>query len=83
MPGKTQSHVEQLLFQKYSPAAVLLNQDGDIPYLNGRTGALLEPAAGKANWDIHAMARDGSRQPGALRGIAARLTPRCWNWSSS
>ncbi|MEG1117700.1 MAG: CheR family methyltransferase, partial [Janthinobacterium sp.] len=47
MPGKIQSHVEQLLLQKYSPAAVLLNQDGDILYINGRTGAFLEPAAGK------------------------------------
>lgn len=61
MPGKIQSHVEQLLLQKYSPAAVLLNQDGDILYINGRTGAFLEPAAGKANWNIHAMARDGLR----------------------
>ncbi|MDZ5635600.1 chemotaxis protein CheB [Janthinobacterium sp. GMG1] len=61
MPGKIQSHVEQLLLQKYSPAAVLLNQDGDILYINGRTGAFLEPAAGKANWNIHAMAREGLR----------------------
>ncbi|MDQ4625690.1 chemotaxis protein CheB [Janthinobacterium lividum] len=61
MTGKIQSHVEQLLLQKYSPAAVLLNQDGDILYINGRTGAFLEPAAGKANWNIHAMARDGLR----------------------
>ena len=61
MPGKIQSHVEQLLLQKYSPAAVLLNQEGDILYINGRTGAFLEPAAGKANWNIHAMARDGLR----------------------
>ncbi|MGV8868747.1 MAG: chemotaxis protein CheB [Janthinobacterium svalbardensis] len=61
MPGKIQSQVEQLLLQKYSPAAVLLNQDGDILYINGRTGAFLEPAAGKANWNIHAMAREGLR----------------------
>ena len=61
MTGKIQSHVEQLLLQKYSPAAALLNQDGDILYINGRTGAFLEPAAGKANWNIHAMAREGLR----------------------
>ncbi|MFM2088945.1 MAG: hypothetical protein RLZZ237_3814 [Pseudomonadota bacterium] len=61
MPGKIQSHVEQLLLQKYSPAAALLNQDGDILFINGRTGAFLEPAAGKANWNIHAMAREGLR----------------------
>jgi two-component system CheB/CheR fusion protein len=61
MSGKIQIHVEQLLLQKYSPAAVLLNEDGDILYINGRTGAFLEPAAGKANWNIHAMAREGLR----------------------
>ncbi|MES2742735.1 MAG: chemotaxis protein CheB [Pseudomonadota bacterium] len=61
MPGKIQSHVEQLLLQKYSPAAALLNEQGDILYINGRTGAFLEPAAGKANWNIHAMAREGLR----------------------
>ncbi|MEC5164018.1 MULTISPECIES: PAS domain-containing protein [unclassified Janthinobacterium] len=61
MPGKIQSHVEQLLLQNYSPAAALLNPDGDILYINGRTGAFLEPAAGKANWNIHAMAREGLR----------------------
>ncbi|WP_426075893.1 chemotaxis protein CheB [Janthinobacterium sp. PSPC3-1] len=69
MPGKIQAHVEQLLLQKYSPAAALLNQDGDILYINGRTGAFLEPAAGKANWNIHAMARDGLRYelPGLIK----------------
>jgi two-component system, chemotaxis family, CheB/CheR fusion protein len=61
MPGKIQIHVEQLLLQKYSPAAALLNHEGDILYINGRTGAFLEPAAGKANWNIHAMAREGLR----------------------
>jgi len=58
MTGNIQSHVEQALLKKHSPAAVLLNPDGDILYIHGRTGAFLEPAAGKANWNIHAMARD-------------------------
>jgi two-component system CheB/CheR fusion protein len=61
MSGKIQSHIEQLLLQKYTPPAVLLNGEGDILYINGRTGAFLEPAAGKANWNIHAMAREGLR----------------------
>jgi two-component system CheB/CheR fusion protein len=70
MPGKIQTHVEQLLLQKYSPAAALLNLDGDILYINGRTGAFLEPAAGKANWNIHAMAREGLRHE--LAGLIAQ-----------
>ncbi|KQW93868.1 chemotaxis protein CheB [Massilia sp. Root418] len=61
MNGNLQSQVEQLLLKKHTPAAVLLNHDGDILYIHGRTGVYLEPAAGKANWNIHAMARDSLR----------------------
>jgi two-component system CheB/CheR fusion protein len=48
---------DQLLLQKYAPAALLVNGLGDILYVSGRTGRYLEPAAGKANWNIHVMAR--------------------------
>jgi len=61
MNGNLQTQVEQLLLKKHSPAAVLLNSHGDIMYIHGRTGVYLEPAAGKANWNIHAMAREGLR----------------------
>ena len=44
-----------------SPPAVLVNDKGDILYISGRTGKYLEPAAGKANWNIFAMAREGLR----------------------
>ncbi|MFO7993167.1 MAG: chemotaxis protein CheB [Marinobacter sp.] len=57
-----QSAADNLLLQVYSPAAVVLNADADIVYISGRTGKYLEPAAGKANWNIHAMARDGLRE---------------------
>ncbi len=56
-----QTFAEQLVLQRYSPASVLINQDGDILYITGRTGKYLEPAAGKANWNIYAMAREGLR----------------------
>ncbi|MGD7033559.1 chemotaxis protein CheB [Methylotuvimicrobium buryatense] len=64
-----QTLADQFLLQHFSPAAVLVNADGDILYINGRTGKYLEPAAGKANWNIYAMARDGLRHilSGALR----------------
>jgi two-component system CheB/CheR fusion protein len=52
---------DQLLLQRFSPAAVLTNDKGDILYITGRTGNYLEPAAGKANWNIYAMAREGLR----------------------
>lgn len=53
---------EKLLLQKYSPAAVLVNDKGDIVYTSARTGKYLEPAVGKANLNIFAMARDGLRR---------------------
>jgi chemotaxis methyl-accepting protein methylase/PAS domain-containing protein len=56
---KLQALVDQMLLQKYSPAAVLTNEKGDIIYISGRTGKYLEPAAGKANLNIFAMAREG------------------------
>jgi two-component system CheB/CheR fusion protein len=56
-----QSLAEQLLLQHFSLPAVLVNDKGDILYINGRTGKYLEPAAGKANMNIFAMAREGLR----------------------
>jgi two-component system CheB/CheR fusion protein len=52
---------DQLLLQNYSPAGVLVNENGDIIYISGHTGKYLEPAVGKANMNIFAMLRDGLR----------------------
>ncbi|MBU4262034.1 MAG: PAS domain-containing protein [Proteobacteria bacterium] len=54
-----QTLADQLLLQQFSPPAVLVSDKGDILYISGRTGKYLEPAAGKANWNIYAMAREG------------------------
>ncbi len=56
-----QTLADQVLLQTFSPPAVLVNEAGDILYISGRTGRYLEPAAGKANWNIHVMARPGLR----------------------
>lgn len=61
---------DQLIQQTWAPAAVLVNADGDILYVSGRTGKYLEPAVGKTNTNVHAMARDGLRQ--ALIGVIPR-----------
>jgi len=50
---------DQLLLQHFSPPGVLVNPDGDIVYISGRTGKYLEPAVGKANLNIFAMLREG------------------------
>jgi chemotaxis methyl-accepting protein methylase len=60
-PVNLQTLADQLLLQRYSPPAVLVNDQGDILYISGRTGTYLEPSAGKANWNIFAMAREGLR----------------------
>ena len=60
-PANLQSLADQLLLRQFAPAAVLVNDRGDIVYINGRTGRYLEPAAGRANWNVHAMAREGVR----------------------
>ncbi|MBU3160589.1 PAS domain-containing protein [Clostridium frigoris] len=54
-----QSMADKLVLKYYSPAAVLVDGKGDILYITGRTGKYLEPAAGKVNWNIFAMAREG------------------------
>ena len=55
------SLANQVLLQEFSPPAVLVNEQGDVIYINGHTGKYLEPAAGKANWNIHVMARPAIR----------------------
>lgn len=60
-PANLQSLADQWLLQSHAPPAVLVNEAGDIVYISGRTGRYLEPAAGKANWNIHVMARPAIR----------------------
>jgi two-component system, chemotaxis family, CheB/CheR fusion protein len=60
-PANLQSLADQMLLAAFSPPAVLVTAGGDIVYISGRTGKYLEPAAGKANWNIHVMARPGIR----------------------
>jgi two-component system CheB/CheR fusion protein len=61
MADNLQNLADQLLLQRYAPASVMVNEKGDIIYITGRTGKYLEPVAGKANWNIYAMAREGLR----------------------
>ncbi|SBT08138.1 MCP methyltransferase/methylesterase, CheR/CheB with PAS/PAC sensor (fragment) [Candidatus Accumulibacter aalborgensis] len=54
---------EQALLQQLAPACALVNGQGDILYLHGRTGMYLEPAPGEAGVNnILKMARQGLRQ---------------------
>jgi two-component system CheB/CheR fusion protein len=60
-PHSLQSLADQLVLECYSHPAVLVNDRGDILYVSGHTGKYLEPAAGKANWNLFVMAREGLR----------------------
>lgn len=64
--------VERLLLQRYAPPSALVDSKGQILYIHGRTGQFLEPAAGKANWNIVQMSREGLRLPlaNALRNAS-------------
>jgi two-component system, chemotaxis family, CheB/CheR fusion protein len=56
-----QAQADHFLLRHYAPAAVLTTAQGDIVYVSGKTGKYLEPAMGKANFNVFAMARDGLR----------------------
>lgn len=57
---------DHLLLHQFSPASVLVNENGDIVYFSGRTGKYLEPAVGKANMNIFAMLRPGFQNDFAI-----------------
>ncbi|MGH7436960.1 MAG: chemotaxis protein CheB [Polyangiaceae bacterium] len=58
-----QTLADRLLVQRYVPIGVLCDDKGNILYISGRSGKYLEPVAGKADWNILAMAREGLRHP--------------------
>ena len=54
-----QTLADQLLLQRYAPAAVLVARNGDILHVSGNTGKYLNPAGGQTNWNVLAMVREG------------------------
>jgi two-component system, chemotaxis family, CheB/CheR fusion protein len=72
-----QTLADRLLLQRFSPASVLINDQGDILYITGKTGKYLEPAAGKANMNIYSMAREGlnTMLTGAIRKAKQNYEP--------
>ncbi|MCK9297177.1 MAG: PAS domain-containing protein [Desulfobulbaceae bacterium] len=49
------------MLEHFTPACVLVNDRGDIFYIQGRTGRYLEPSQGKPRMNILDMARPGIR----------------------
>ena len=57
--GPFASLVQRELLRQYTPPAVVINEKGEILYVNGRTGRYLEPAPGLSGLNIFDMAREG------------------------
>ena len=68
--------VQRALLDSYGPPSVVVNSEGDILYVTGRTGKYLEPSSGKVNNNVFAMARQGLREDlgAALHNAAAHKT---------
>src|SRR5262249_36823670 len=53
--------VDTLVMERFAPAHVVVNRDGDIVHYSPRTGKYLEPAVGLPDRQLIAMARRGLR----------------------
>ena len=52
---------QKILTEYYGPAAILVNDNGETLYLDGRTDRYIKVPSGEASRDLLAMARDGLR----------------------
>jgi two-component system CheB/CheR fusion protein len=68
---------QRALMDLYGPPSVVVTPEGDIVYVNGHTGKYLEPASGKVNNNVFAMAREGLREELgiAIHNAATRRAP--------
>ena len=60
--GRLQAAADRLLLQEFAPALVLADPQGNILYTSGYIGPYLDAPAGRADWNLHAMARGGLRE---------------------
>lgn len=54
-------HIQRLLLNRFVPTSLVLNDEGEIFYIHGHTGAYLEPAQGEPRSNALDMAREGLR----------------------
>ncbi len=58
-PAGLEKVVDDILYTRYIPATVVINQEMEILQFRGSTGLFLEPARGKANFNLMKMVRPG------------------------
>lgn len=77
LPPDVEALAARIARQRPAVAGVLVNRQGEILHVLGRTGHYLEPAAGYAQWNVVAMARPGLREAiaAALPEAFDRRTP--------
>ena len=54
-----QKAAESILFNNFTPAAVIVNENKEIIYFHGNTSAFLLPPQGKPNFNLLKMVREG------------------------
>ena len=61
LAGETdaQKEADRVLLARYAPAGVLVNEELRVLQFRGRTGPYLEPAPGRASYDLAKMLREG------------------------
>jgi two-component system CheB/CheR fusion protein len=60
-PGQASmaAHVQRLLLARFAPPSVVVDAQGNIVYVQGRTGLYMEPAEGQPTNNVLQMAREG------------------------
>jgi two-component system, chemotaxis family, CheB/CheR fusion protein len=66
----SQREADQLLLARYAPAGVMVDDSLEVIHFRGSTGRFLEPATGKASFNLLRLARDGLMVP--LRNLIER-----------
>jgi len=54
-----EKEADRVLFNRFVPASIVINEDMEIVQFRGKTGAYLEPATGHPTFNLSKMAREG------------------------
>src|SRR5262245_28892332 len=76
-PPNFRRAVDNRVLDRFAPAHVVVNQEGDVVYYSGRTGRYLEQAQGAPNRQLLSMARRGLRldlRPALQEALEKRQT---------
>jgi len=69
-----QKIADNILFNRYTPAGVIVNENKEIIHFHGNTGAFLLPPQGKPNFNIFKMVREGLAFEVRSALLAAKLS---------